>query len=40
MPRLEADERIELLPIINEEADRLNLLVGEAVEGVLFDTGE
>jgi two-component system sensor histidine kinase KdpD len=40
IPRLESDERIELLTIIDEEADRLNLLVGEAVEKTRLDTGE
>jgi two-component system sensor histidine kinase KdpD len=40
IPRLKSDERIELLTIIDEEADRLNLLVGEAVEKTRFDTGE
>jgi hypothetical protein len=37
---VESDERIELLTIIDEETDRLNLLVGEAVEGVRLDNGE
>jgi two-component system, OmpR family, sensor histidine kinase KdpD len=40
IPRLESDERIELLTIIDEETDRLNLLVGEAVEKTRLDTGE
>jgi two-component system, OmpR family, sensor histidine kinase KdpD len=40
IPRLEFDERIELLTIIDEETDRLNLLLGEAVEGARLDTGE
>jgi hypothetical protein len=32
IPRLESDERVELLTIIDEERDRLNLLIREAVE--------
>jgi len=40
IPRLESDERIELLTIIDEETDRLNVLVGEAVEKTRLDTGE
>ena len=40
IPQLESDERIELLTIIDEETDRLNLLVGEAVEKTRLDTGE
>jgi two-component system sensor histidine kinase KdpD len=37
---LKTDDRIELLTIIDEEADRLNLLVGEAVEVTRLDNGE
>ena len=40
IPRLKPVERIELLTIIDEETDRLNLLVGEAVETTRLDTGE
>jgi K+-sensing histidine kinase KdpD len=40
IPRLAFDERIELLTIIDEETDRLNLLVGEAVGKTRLDTGE
>jgi len=40
MPRLTSDERNELLTIIDEETDRLNLLVGEAVETTRLDTSE
>jgi two-component system sensor histidine kinase KdpD len=40
IPRLESDERIELLTIIDEETDRLNLLVGEAVATTRLGTGE
>jgi two-component system, OmpR family, sensor histidine kinase KdpD len=40
IPRLKFDERIELLTIIDEETDRLNLLVGEAVEKTRLDIGE
>jgi two-component system sensor histidine kinase KdpD len=40
IPRLESDKRIELLTIIDEETDRLNLLVGEAVEEARLDSGE
>jgi two-component system sensor histidine kinase KdpD len=40
IPRLKSDARIELLTIIDEEADRLNLLVGEAVEKARLDTRE
>ena len=39
IPRLGSDERIELLTIIDEETDRLNSLVGEAVEKSQIDTG-
>jgi|HubBroStandDraft_6_1064221.scaffolds.fasta_scaffold27557_4 two-component system sensor histidine kinase KdpD len=39
-PRLKSDARRELLTIIDEETDRLNLLVGEAVEQARLDTGE
>jgi len=37
---LGSTESTELLTIINEEADRLNLLVGEAVERARLDSGE
>ena len=40
MPRLEPPERNELLMIIDEEVDRLTLLVGEAVERARLDNGE
>jgi two-component system sensor histidine kinase KdpD len=40
IPRMKFDDRIELLTIIDEETDRLNLLVGEAVEGARLDSGE
>jgi two-component system, OmpR family, sensor histidine kinase KdpD len=40
IPRLDSSERIELLTIIDEETDRLDLLVGEAVEKAWFNTGE
>jgi two-component system sensor histidine kinase KdpD len=40
IPRLKPVERIELLTIIDEETDRLNLLVGEAVETTRLDTGK
>jgi len=40
IPRLKPVERIELLSIIDEETDRLNLLVGEAVETARLDSGE
>jgi two-component system sensor histidine kinase KdpD len=40
IPRMKSDDRIELLTIIDEEADRLNLLVGEAVENARLDPGE
>jgi len=40
IPRLESDERIELLTIIDEETDRLNILVGEAVEKTQLDARE
>jgi two-component system sensor histidine kinase KdpD len=38
--RLQPAERIELLMIIEEEVDRLNLLVGEAVERARLGSGE
>ncbi len=38
IPRLKPGERIELLTIIDEETDRLNCLVGEAVEEARLDT--
>jgi two-component system sensor histidine kinase KdpD len=40
IPRLKPNELIELLTIIDEETDRLNLLVGEAVGKTRLDTGE
>ena len=40
IPRMKPDERIELLTIIDEEADRLDLLVGEAVEETRLETRE
>ena len=40
MSRLQPAERNELLMIIDEEVDRLNVLVGEAVESARLDTGE
>jgi two-component system, OmpR family, sensor histidine kinase KdpD len=40
MSRLQAAERKELLMIIDEEVDRLNLLIGEAVERARLDNGE
>jgi two-component system sensor histidine kinase KdpD len=40
IPRFGSDERIELLTIIDEETDRLNSLVGEAVETTRLGTGE
>jgi two-component system sensor histidine kinase KdpD len=40
IPRLKSDERKELLTIIDEEADRINLLVGEVVEQARLNTGE
>jgi two-component system, OmpR family, sensor histidine kinase KdpD len=40
IPGLKSEERIELLTIIDEETDRLSLLVGEAVETTRLDTGE
>jgi two-component system sensor histidine kinase KdpD len=36
-PQIEADERKDLLNVINEEADRLNRLVGEAAEMAQLD---
>jgi two-component system sensor histidine kinase KdpD len=39
IPRMESDDRIELLTIIDESTDQLNLLVGEAVEKARLDTG-
>ena len=39
LPRMKFRERIELLAIIDEETDRLNSLVGEAVERARPDTG-
>src|SRR5258708_18074343 len=36
---LQPSQRNDLLIVINEEADRLNLLVGEAVETAQLDTG-
>ncbi len=36
-PQIEADERKDLLTVINEEADRLNRLVGEAAEMAQLD---
>jgi len=39
LPRMKFRERIELLTIIDEETDRLNSLVGEAVERARPDTG-
>ena len=38
--RLQPAERTELLMIIDEGVDRLNLLVGEAVEGTRLGSGE
>lgn len=40
LPCLTSDERIELLTIIDEETDRLNALVGEAVEEAQLGTGK
>lgn len=40
IPWMESEVRIELLTIIDEETDRLNSLVGEAVEKAWLDTGE
>ena len=40
LPRMKFRERIELLTIIDEEADRLNLLIGEALERGRRDVGE
>jgi len=40
IPWMESDERVELLTIIDEETDRLNSLVGEAVKRAWLDTGE
>jgi two-component system, OmpR family, sensor histidine kinase KdpD len=40
IPQWKSDDCIELLTIIDEETDRLNLLVGDAVESARFDTGE
>jgi two-component system, OmpR family, sensor histidine kinase KdpD len=40
IPKMEPDERIQLLTIIDESTDRLNLLVGEAVEKARPDAGE
>lgn len=40
IPRLKSGERNDLLTIIDEETDRLNLLVGEAVEQARLDAGE
>ena len=40
IPRLKSDKRMELLTVIDEETDRLNLLVGEAVETTRLGTGE
>jgi two-component system, OmpR family, sensor histidine kinase KdpD len=40
LPRMKSCERIEFLTIIDEETDRLNLLVGAAVEGARLGTGE
>ena len=40
IPRLESDKRMELLTVIDEETDRFNLLVGEAVETTRLGTGE
>jgi len=37
--RLQPSQRNDLLIVINEEADRLNQLVGEAVETAQLDTG-
>lgn len=39
IPRLKSGERAELLTIIDEETDRLNALVGEAVEKARLDIG-
>jgi two-component system, OmpR family, sensor histidine kinase KdpD len=39
-PSLSADQKRELLTIINEESDRLNRLVGEAAEMAQLDAGE
>lgn len=39
IPQLKSDERIQLLTIIEEETDRLNSLVGEAVKETRLDTG-
>jgi two-component system, OmpR family, sensor histidine kinase KdpD len=38
--RLESDESVELLTIIDEETDRLNLLIREAVETTRLGSGE
>lgn len=40
IPQLKAAERVELLTIIDEETDRLCLLVGEAFESARLDTAE
>jgi len=40
IPRMSSDDRIELLTIIEEETDRLTLLVGEAVKRARLDSGE
>lgn len=39
-PRLDATQRRELMTIINEEANRLNSLVGEAAEMARIEAGE
>ena len=39
-PQLASDERQELLTVIDEESDRLNRLVGEAVEMAQLDANE
>jgi two-component system sensor histidine kinase KdpD len=39
-PSLAADEKNELLTVINEESDRLNRLVGEAAEMAQLDAGK
>jgi two-component system sensor histidine kinase KdpD len=40
IPKLKSNDRFELLAIIDEETDRLNLLVGEAVEEARLNLGE
>ena len=40
MPWSTSDQSIELLTIIEEETDRLNVLIGEAVEKARLDVGE